>query len=98
MITARWNSPCSIQINGHAGYAPKGKDIVCAGVSTLYGALLAELDDRERKGEGKVTVQDGTVSFSRETEEIKSLYKMVWRGIMLIAVQYPKFINAERTW
>lgn len=29
-----------LQVRGHANYAPSGQDIVCAGVSALYGALL----------------------------------------------------------
>ena len=30
------NSYIGIQIAGHAGYAPSGKDIVCSAVSSLY--------------------------------------------------------------
>lgn len=30
-----------LKISGHAGYAEKGKDIVCAGVSVLYQTLIA---------------------------------------------------------
>jgi len=97
MITARWLGPCAIEIHGHAGYAEKGKDIVCAGVSTLYGTLVAELDERERNGEGAVTAMGGIVSFSPETDEIKGIYAMVWRGILLLAAQYGKFIDAKRT-
>ena len=29
----------SLQTSGHAGYAPKGQDIVCAAVSTLMQSL-----------------------------------------------------------
>lgn len=98
MITARWRAPCSLEISGHAGYAPAGQDIVCAGVSTLYGVLVAELDERERRGEGTVTTMGGIVSFQPETEEIKGIYAMVWRGILLLAAQYGKYIDAQRTW
>jgi len=98
MITARWRAPCSLEISGHAGYAPAGQDIVCAGVSTLYGVLVAELDERERRGEGTVTTMGGIVSFQPETAEIKGIYAMVWRGILLLAAQYGKYIDAQRTW
>lgn len=34
----------SMQIIGHAGYAEKGKDIVCAGISTLAFTFIQMLD------------------------------------------------------
>jgi uncharacterized protein YsxB (DUF464 family) len=33
-----------IQVSGHAGHAPPGQDIVCAGVSALVQTLLASID------------------------------------------------------
>lgn len=30
----------SIKAEGHAGYGPKGQDIVCAAVSIFFGNLL----------------------------------------------------------
>ena len=33
-----------ITIKGHAGYAPLGQDIVCAGVSTLAQTLIASIE------------------------------------------------------
>lgn len=98
MITARWRGPCAVEIRGHAGYAEKGKDIVCAGVSTLYGTLVAELGARERNGEGTLTTMGGIVAFQPETDAVKSIYAMVWRGILLLAAQYGEHIDAKRTW
>lgn len=96
-MTVRWRGPCAMQFSGHAGYAEKGKDIVCAGVSTLYGTLLAELDERERNGEGTVTTMGGVVAFKPESPQIEGIYAMIWRGILLLAAQYGKFIDAKRT-
>ena len=36
---------------GHAGYAPAGQDIVCAGVSTLMQALVSLLAGPECPGQ-----------------------------------------------
>lgn len=48
-------SGCKIAIKGHAGYAPIGQDIVCAGVSTLYGTYLYSVNAEETtEGEWKV--------------------------------------------
>ena len=35
-----------LEAAGHAGYAPAGQDIVCAGVSTLMQALVSLLAGR----------------------------------------------------
>lgn len=42
VITAQ---PGRITITGHAGYAPRGQDIVCAGVSVLVETLAASLEE-----------------------------------------------------
>ena len=34
---------CRLEASGHAGYAPAGQDIVCAGASTLMQPLCALL-------------------------------------------------------
>ena len=34
---------CRMEASGHAGYAPAGQDIVCAGASTLMQTLCALL-------------------------------------------------------
>ena len=39
-ITSKNNEIVSIEMNGHSGYAENGKDIVCAGVSSLVYAAL----------------------------------------------------------
>ena len=98
MISARWEAPCRLRISGHAGYAEAGKDIVCAGVSTLYGTLLEELDERESRGEGTVKAAGDALEWTPETDEIRGIYAMVWRGILLLAAQYGEFIDARREW
>ena len=42
-----------LRAEGHAGYAPKGQDIVCAAVSTLMQALAFSVNDREDGFAGK---------------------------------------------
>lgn len=37
--------PKEIKILGHAEYAPKGKDIVCAGVSTLTQNFIQSIEE-----------------------------------------------------
>ncbi len=102
MITARWVSPCRMAIRGHAGYDNQGKDIVCAGVSALWGALNLELDRREKLGQGVHKIEDGVVlfrAFDNEDEaEIRDIFGMIWGGILLLSSQYGDWIDARREW
>lgn len=41
---ARNEHNCSIVIEGHAGFAESGKDIICAAVSTLYLHLINSIE------------------------------------------------------
>jgi len=41
----------ALLVQGHSGYAPRGSDVVCAGVSALCAALASTLDRLEKKRE-----------------------------------------------
>ncbi len=44
MITINHSDGC-IKIEGHAGYAAHGQDIVCAAISTITQVFLASVED-----------------------------------------------------
>lgn len=44
-IEINYDDAFDIQIQGHAGYAEKGKDIVCASISTLYQTLMMSFEN-----------------------------------------------------
>lgn len=84
----------SLQASGHAGYAPRGQDIVCAAVSTLMQSLAYSVDS------GTVTCDPGgdnilrvQASWSLDT---LAKFELVMDGLMLLAQQYPanvRFVN-----
>ena len=48
MITVRVTKPgdgLELRASGHAGYAPRGRDVVCAGVSALLYGFVAYLEE-----------------------------------------------------
>lgn len=59
MITVRY-SDMSISVQGHAGYAESGSDIVCAGVSTAVNCLIQTVRARKWTG-AKLIVKDDIV-------------------------------------
>ena len=50
---------CRLEASGHAGYAPAGQDIVCAGASTLMQTLCALLAGEEGTRSGVWDEPDG---------------------------------------
>ena len=84
------NGGITAAFSGHAGYEQVGKDIVCAGVSALFYALLL--------GAGRIvpdslTVQGKTVIVRNITPEIKGALTAVFEGLSAIAEQYPAHVK-----
>lgn len=83
-----------IIIDGHAGYAPNGKDIVCAGVSALAQTLVASIEElTEDKityciSAGKVDIKHGNLS-----ERAQLLVNSFFVGVQMIADTYPKHVK-----
>ena len=73
----------SLQASGHAGYAPKGQDIVCAAVSTLMQSLAYSVDS------GTVTCDPGgdnilRVQANRSLDTLAK-FELVIDGLYLLA-------------
>lgn len=89
-----------ISVTGHAGYAPRGQDIVCAGASTLYYTLRAALEAEAEAGRGSITERDGEIDFAAEAEgqeRARLIMDTVWQGYELMAGQYGTYIKAVKT-
>lgn len=79
---------------GHAGYAPHGEDIVCAGVSALVQTLVSSLDSLT-DDEPNYTAMPGT--FVLKTEDLSSKAKLLvdsfFIGVCGIADAYPNYVR-----
>lgn len=84
----------SITIKGHAHYAEPGKDIVCAGVSTLAQTLIVSIEELT-EDRIEYVIQPGTVDIKHGTlsEEAQLLVKSFFVGINLIADGYPNHVK-----
>ena len=95
-----------LTVNGHAGYAPKGFDIVCAGISSLCGALVCQLEALEKQGlarELSFELGDGYFRCYAEGEKDSGFYDhalqafaLTLRGIELIESGYPAHVKLCR--
>jgi len=71
-----------LTFQGHAGFAENGRDIVCAGVSTLYYALVSMPEvELEECGEQRFVKCKGAYK------------KMALAGLRLLANTYPKNVR-----
>ena len=81
-------------ISGHAGYAPAGYDIVCAGVTALTQGLVRSMeglaDDRIETDieSGMTSIQYGDLS-----EKGKLLINSFFIGICMIAEEFPDYVR-----
>ncbi len=84
-----------IVVSGHAGYAPAGSDIVCAGVTALTQELIRSMegltDDRIETdiGSGIASIQYGDLS-----EKGKLLIDSFFIGICMIAKEFPDYVRS----
>jgi uncharacterized protein len=87
--------------SGHAGYAKRGSDIVCAGVSALTHTTLLALEQIiqlpvEVKTETKSNLLDCSWDGNREeTEQSALLMKVMQLGLREIQKQYPKYLRVS---
>lgn len=84
----------SISIKGHAHYAEPGKDIVCAGVSTLAQNLIASIVGLT-VDEIQYEMQPGNIEikYRNLSEAAQLLVDSFFVGINLIADGYPNHVK-----
>lgn len=82
-----------IKIQGHAGYAPLGKDLVCAGFSAIVNGTINFLQENYAKN-CQISVLPTRViidCFSPNSEELQLCLKMFFYQAKNIAFSYPQY-------
>ena len=87
----------TLSVEGHANYAEYGKDIVCAGVSSLVQALIGWLEENAWKAEYvSVDKKEGGVVISCEGgDDISAIFYMTSIGLEQIAYSYPDHVQID---
>ena len=88
-----------LRIDGHAGSAPKGEDLVCAGVSALAFALLQAMTDFDGS-EAVVEEEDGIIDVRcdpapYEVIACEAVMDAFAGGLSLLASEYPQYVKYE---
>lgn len=88
---------CRLEASGHAGYAPAGQDIVCAGVSTLMQTLCALLAGEEGTKSGAWDEPDGprlaVTAAAPQKPWVEGAFEFAKAGFALLAERYPDHVR-----
>lgn len=85
--------PERIEISGHAGYAEYGKDIVCAGVTSLTQTLIQSIENlTDDEIEYRISPGKVEVEYRNLSEKSKTLVDSFFVGIRLIADEFPNYV------
>ena len=85
-----------ITIEGHAGYAEAGKDIVCAGVTALTQTLIKSIEDLTSDTiQYDIMPGRGDIHYGNLSEEGKLLVDSFFIGVCLIADEFPDCVRIE---
>lgn len=84
-----------IVVNGHSGYGPRGKDIVCAGISTLSFTLLCAVSEKEFDFV-EYEQSDGFMWLSFPLDDdLRAVVRAICAGYQLLAEKYPKNVSLK---
>ncbi|NLU24666.1 MAG: ribosomal-processing cysteine protease Prp [Clostridiales bacterium] len=92
MIRVIYDGGQHLTLSGHAAYAPRGQDIVCAAASALVYALVGALEERALLTE--LTIQPGYVSVSGKAAGAAE-FALTAGGLRQLAGRYPGFVTVE---
>ncbi|MGI5920430.1 MAG: ribosomal-processing cysteine protease Prp [Syntrophomonadaceae bacterium] len=91
----------SFEVNGHAGYAPPGQDIYCAGVSAVtQTALLGLLKHLSHKpvfsaAKGNLTLKLPDALNPEEKEKAQIILSTMETGLLSMQEAYGEFIRVK---
>ena len=94
----------SLRIEGHAGYAEDGKDIVCASASILAYTAAQFVMEAEHKGDlaspAEIRLDSGDTLVSCEPVDdtwhaVQNIFLFVKIGYALLEHNYPQYVRLE---
>lgn len=83
-----------ITVSGHAGYAEFGKDIICAGATSLVQTLIKSIEDlTEDEIEYEISPGRADIRYGNLSEKSKTLVDSFFIGMCLIADEFPENVR-----
>jgi uncharacterized protein len=84
-----------IVLSGHALYARHGKDLVCAGISSVITGICNALDELTDYDSEQITIDDGYVEIPNLTNngQVQLICEVLIVQLKTIETVYPKYIE-----
>lgn len=96
MIMISHSDGC-IRIEGHAGYAAHGQDIVCAAISTLTQVFLASVEElTEDNLTSDIRAGNALIEYGNLSANAQLLMDSFFIGVQMIADEYPHHVKLSK--
>lgn len=83
----------TVTLKGHAGYAPRGGDIVCAAVSTAFQSLISSVEElTDDRISYRLKPGNSYIRFESLSEETDLLLRSFFITVNDIAGAYPECV------
>ncbi len=94
-IIKKQNMTTHIEVKGHALSAQYGKDIVCAGISTVITGICNALDAISIYDGNQITIKEGLVIIPNliDNEKVQIICEVLIVQLQMIERSYPKYIE-----
>lgn len=84
----------TVEIKGHANYAPHGLDIVCSAVSTLTQTFITSARELTTdKLKYVITGGEAFISYKNLSKEAELLLNSFFIGLEMVAYTYPEYVE-----
>ena len=101
-IRIDWEKP-EITASGHAGGAPRGANVICAGISAVTFALLNTINQHMDKGNGfdyEIDEEKGYLHITAAPSalmrsRIMNYFEVAYYGLKALEQEYPEEIKIE---
>lgn len=101
MIYVKYNrEKLILKMKGHADFANKGEDIICASASILAYTLAQNVRYMESAGVAKdvhIILEEGNAVIActpvEESETLLCIYDTITTGFALLQCNYPDYVN-----
>lgn len=99
MVVARFCGT-ALTLQGHAGAAPHGQDLVCAAVSALAYALAERIRELDAQGAFEeppvIRLASGRAQIAAPaTKEVAEDFRLIECGLRLLQAHYPKQVKVQ---
>lgn len=89
---------CELIANGHANYAERGKDIVCASVSILIYTLIESIDESDLSTPAVIDVREGETLIRVKPKDesrgkIRGVFDVISKGFELLGNNFQKNVK-----